>query len=449
MVKASSFVGGVLLAAAGVGIGWSVRALAFPSAPTSDAKSGDNEDAAPEIAPEDMLVRVTTAAVERGDLPLVVLASGVVRAAPGAERSLSSRASGRVLETFVTRGQLVKQGEILLRFETAPLDASLAQARAALAQADNQLAEFERSGRDRQTVELQAAAKRAASARALADGQLARLVPLHADGLVSDKALAEAEQAAQQARTDQELAERAASAFQSSGSDLQHATLIAARASVESNVREAERVLAEAEVHAVADGQITEFTAQPGEKLEAGAAIGKLLASDGRIVAFSVAASAARRLAIGASATWEDVERIRRSGKLIRVAGEIDPSSGLVEALVAPDPDVPPTPPGFCVRGELELQRLVDVVLVPERAVLRAHDAQVVVVATADGKAKVESVKLLGRHAGLAAIEGEVRAGDRVIVEGGYNLPDGAHIVDAAAALPTNAKGAEPGASGK
>ncbi len=445
MVKAKSFIGGMLLVAAGAGMGWSARALVFPGLDQGDGPGGEEGGSLPETAPAQMLVRVTTVEVSQGDLALVLVAAGVVKAAPAAERVLSSRASGRVLEIFATGGQKVERGEVLLRFEVAPLEAVLMQARATLALAENQLAEFEHAGRERQSVEFQTAAGRAKSARHLADAQLARLEALHADGLASDKAMAEAKQNAEEGRADQELAELASSAFQSTGSNLQLATLVAARTSADASMREAERVLAEAELRAPADGQITEFSAHAGEKLEAGARVGRLLVSEGRVVSFSVPASAAGQLSIGATATWNDAAGALRSGKLVRLGGEVDSSSGLLEALVAPDPETPAAPPGLNVRGELELQRLKNVMLVPERAVMRAHDAQGVVLATAEGTARVANVKLLGRHAGLAGIEGDVHPGDRVIVDGGYNLPDGAHIVDAGAAADAHENGKHAG----
>lgn len=420
----------VLLAVAAASIGWSVRALVFPAAAGSDEHAGDEDPAAPEIAADKMLVRVTTAEVRVGDLPLVVSVPGVVRAAPAAERVLSSRASGRVLATFASNGQRVKRGELLLRFETAPLEAALAQTRFALAQAENQLAEFEGTGRDRQKIELEAAAKRAASARKLAEEQRARLEPLHADGLVSDKAVSEAEQALEQARTELEIAERAASSFQSSAAELQHATLVAARSSAEVSLHEAQVVLEEAELHAPSDGQITAFVARAGEKLEPGATLGVLLASERRVIAFSLTANAAARLSPGAKASWEAAGGARLTGTLASIAGAVDPASGLVEALVVPADGSPPEPPGLCVRGELEVQRLTQVALVPESALIRAHESEIVVLATPEGRARIAKVKLLGRHAGLAAIEGAVRAGERVIVDGGYNLPDGARIVE-------------------
>jgi RND family efflux transporter MFP subunit len=320
-----------------------------------------------------------------------------------------------------------------LSFDKGPLEATLAQARAMLAQVDTQLGEFDKTGRVRQEAELGAAARHAKSARQLADAQLSRMEGLQADGLVSDKALAEAKQAAEQARVDEELAGAAMTGFESTNAKLEHDNLVAARAAAEANVHDAERVLADADVRAPADGRITAILAHSGEKLDAGAALGRMLLTDARIVRFSVAAAVAPDIAIGAHATWEDASGALRSGHVVRTAGEIDSNNGLVDVFVEPESGAPPSSPGLTVRGELELRRLENVLLVPERAVVRSNDRQTVVLATAEGAAKIVPVKVLGHHGDQAAVEGEIHSGDKVIVEGAYNLPDGAHVVDAGA----------------
>jgi membrane fusion protein (multidrug efflux system) len=84
---------------------------------------------------------------------------------------------------------------------------------------------------------------------------------------------------------------------------------------------------------------------------------------------------------------------------------------------------------GLFVRGEIELQRIAGVVLVPESSISRADDKQVVVLAR-DGKARVVPVEVLGRHGGFAGVRGEIQPGNHVVVDGGYNLPDGAGLLE-------------------
>lgn len=436
--KSGTVVAGILVALASLAIGWSLRAFFFPSAAAEG--TDDDEQPAPAVAPEQMSVRVTTARVTQGELPVVVVAAGVVLPAPDAERALSSRAGGRVEAVFVTEGETVEPGHVLLRFESGPLDTALAQARAVESQADSQLVEFERTGRTRQGAELTAAAARAKSALDLAQMQLARLEGLQGDGLVSDKALAEARQGVEQARADESLAQVAAGNYESTNAELQHQSLVAARTAAEAALHDAERIRAEAEVRAPAGGRVVQMLARAGEKIDAGATLGKLLVTDARVVRFSVATGAARELEAGARASWSDASGTTHAGHVVRSAGQIDDASGLIDVFVAPDAGAPALTPGLTVRGELEVRRLTNALLVPDAAVVRAADELTVVLATADDRARSVHVKVLGRHGGLAAVEGELRAGDRVITAGAYNLPDGARIVEA---------GAQPTSDGK
>ena len=88
--------------------------------------------------------------------------------------------------------------------------------------------------------------------------------------------------------------------------------------------------------------------------------------------------------------------------------------------------------PGLTVRGELELRRLENVLLVPADAIVRSNDEPTVVLDTAEHSAKIVRVKVLGRRDELVAVDGAIQAGDRVITDGGYNLPEGAHVEEAA-----------------
>ena len=431
MKHSGTWIGGLVLFAAGAGSGWAVRTLVW-TPEVEGAGAGGADEAAPiEVDPADMHVVVTTAEATIGQLPIALTAPGIVRAAPAAERALSSKAAGRVLEILTAPGQVLKQGELLLRLDPAPAQAALSQARAVLAVTANRWAEFERTGSARQGIELKAAAQRAQGQLTLLEAQTARLGPLRADGLISEKAFAEARQALESARAERELSERALAAYSSSGETLQRATLITERDAALDSAHEAERALAEVEVRAPSDGQIVEWHVRNGELLAAGAPLGGWLASIGRELALQVPASALSELKPGLRVSWLDSKHASQGGKIVRIETQVEANSSSLEVLVQPDVDDAALLPGLRVFGEIELRRLPDAVLVPERAVLRADDAQVVVVARANRAVRVP-VTVLGRHAGQAAIEGDIHAGDRVIEDGGYNLPDGAGIVERA-----------------
>src|SRR5262245_46374838 len=123
---------GLLVFGVGAAAGWVLREWTSPPPVESE------EESSGEVPPQDMTVGVVTGVARSGDLPITVSAAGVVRAAPGAATTLSTRAGGRIVGTSVKPGDLVRKGDPILRFDSAPLEAALAQARAFAAAAANQ-----------------------------------------------------------------------------------------------------------------------------------------------------------------------------------------------------------------------------------------------------------------------------------------------------------------------
>ncbi|HUR27942.1 MAG TPA: HlyD family efflux transporter periplasmic adaptor subunit, partial [Planctomycetota bacterium] len=366
MKHSGVLLGGFFLFAAGVGSGWAVRTML--GAPEAEASETLEEDEAPVIDPASMRVSVATSEVTRGALSMTLAAFASVRASPSAEHVLAARAGGRVLEILAAPGQFVKQGELLLRLDPASARVALSRAQASLAEISNQLAEFERTGSARQTADLQAARQRAISEVALLEAQLARIEPLLADGLVAEKAVAEARQALEIARTDREASDAALSAFESSGRTLQHSTLTAARDAAEFETREAERGLAEIEVRAPSAGRLAEWSVRSGEWLAPGAALGRWISAAGRELSLQVPASRWSELALGQRVTWLDARGETRSAPLVRIDGAVATQSGTVEAIAKPEAGEDALLPGLQLFAEIELARLTDALLVPERA---------------------------------------------------------------------------------
>jgi multidrug efflux pump subunit AcrA (membrane-fusion protein) len=434
------FFAGLLLLGIGTITGWSLHEL-WPSSKTI-SESGEES---PDVAPEEMSVRVLVAPATRGDLSLVVPAVGRIEADPASSVVLSSRAGGRLLEARGANGQTVERGEILARFDPAPLEAAVMEAKSARERAASELEEYERSGRERETLAYEAAARTAAVEHDLARAQVERLTPLQSDGLVADRALVEAKATAERALAERGAAERVLASWRAAGAELRHSTLASALAAAETHLAEAQTVLAAAEVRAPADGCILQFTAHTGDALEPGASLGTLLVADGRRIELEVPSRDLARICVGAAARFEGEGILSAPGTVVEIGVATAAEGGLVDVFVVPDAPSPELRPGLVVRGEIEIERLHDIVLVPERAVIRSADHQAVVVAGADGVAHIVAVEVLGRHAGTAGIAGAVNALDRVVVEGGYNLPDGARVLAAETGDPAEIADPESG----
>ncbi len=165
-----------------------------------------------------------------------------------------------------------------------------------------------------------------------------------------------------------------------------------------------------------------------GDRLEPGASAGVLLTHAGRELVCGVLPSSLPAVHAGLVAHWEEPGPQARSGHVLATGGALDSATGTVEVRIAPDAG-PEELPGEIVRGEIVLENLADVLLVPQAALVRAQGQSAVVLVGEDGIAHVVTVELLARHAQLAAVRGELHAGDSVIVEGAYNLPEGARTV--------------------
>ncbi len=423
-MKSSTWISGVLVLVAGVAGGWALHG--FLGGVSSDQS---DEQSAPSVSPADMAVTVATADVRQADFPVLVAALGMVQATPSASIDLTSRAGGRVAEVPVVQGQHVSKGDVVVRFDPTPSEATLAQARADLARAEAALAAFDRGGRDTERRKLEVDLERARTGADVASAQLARLVPLQKDGLVADRTVEETRLEVAQRELEHTAAEQALETYRSSGADLERQRLVAERASAAARVADAEAVRADVEVKAPLDGVVTTLMVRPGETTDPMRALARLLVNEDRRVQFDVQPHDAARLTVGARAQWTGRGGIERTGMVESIGAVVDEYSGLVAVYVRADDGKHAPQPGLAVSGSLEVERLSGALLVPERAIIRSNDQQAVVVASADGVAHIVPVTVRTRHEGVAAVEGELKAGDRVIVDGAYNLPEGAHVV--------------------
>ena len=412
-----------LLAAGAIG-GWFLRSVIVR------ADSAAHEDAAAiHVEPVDMSVEVETALVSVGDVSLTMTSVGAVRADEGAVVTGASRAGGVVVEVLVHPGDEVAAGDPLVRFDRTPFELAVAQARAVAVGAENQLTEFDRIVRARQASELEAAARQAAAAAALASAQLVRTTALHRDRLASDKSLAEATESARRLDRERDLAAQSFESLRTVGAELQSSTLTATRDAAQSALRDAEFVLAQTIVRAAAAGRVLSIAIGPGEHAAAGAPLLALLVGDARVLSFGVTPSQAAMIRAGAPVTWVDSSQAPHTASVRSISAEVDPRLGLFQVLAVPARGEPSPAPGLMLRAEIETRRLTSVLLVPSPAVVMSEGRPTVVVAQKSWLvAKRVPVEVLGRHGGVTAVVGDLAVGDRVIVAGAYNLPDGAGL---------------------
>lgn len=171
-------------------------------------------------------VDVRTEAVARRDLVSVVTASGVLQ--PKRKVDISADVSGRVVELAVEEGQMVREGDLLLRIDPTTFQAMVRRAEAAVAQA-----------------RAQAAQARASLLKAESDARRAEDLA-RGDRLISGQDL-------EQARTQAKVAEA------------QHEAARFGVSQAEASLSEAREALRKTTIAAPMSGRVTRLNIEQGE----------------------------------------------------------------------------------------------------------------------------------------------------------------------------------------
>lgn len=187
--------------------------------------------------------------------------------------SVSAIVPGQVVEVLVKDTEYVEKGDVLFRVDPEPYELELIQARAALSTAKSELAQGQRN-LDLERSNAAVAAKQIDRARnnlTLAQATLDRLVPLLAQGYVTEQQVETARTAVSDAEVSMEQARAHAA-----GTDQFVGTLDTRKSQVtlaEASVALAERNLRNTERRAPVSGRVTGLKLDPGEYVVTGTSL--------------------------------------------------------------------------------------------------------------------------------------------------------------------------------
>jgi membrane fusion protein (multidrug efflux system) len=304
--------------------------------------------------------------------------AGVLAPLPGRDVKVGALVPGRVDRVFVAEGQAVKSGQPLAHVEAEPLQQNLAAA----------------------------AAQREQAVAALANARtrLVRSERLYKDGIA-------AQQEVDDARAAEVAAESALKQAQASGGI----------AGVN---------LARATLRAPLDGVVAAILVPAGQPVD-GNATPVIEVADTRVLDLRapVPAGQVGALSVGDRAEL-DVEGVGAvAGAVEAVAPLVDPATNTVIVRVRVDNQAGRLRGGLFARGAV-LAPARNGLAVPRAALLPGDGGAATVVAIVDGKGEVAHRTLtLGAEAGeRVEVRGGLAAGARVIVAGGYALPDGTKV---------------------
>ncbi len=313
------------------------------------------------LAAEPPSVAVETVALKQQSMTAALSGYGVVSPDTRARETISLPRPGQIVSLPVSAGQVVKKGDVLLRFGTAA-DAGLAY---------------------RQALEAQDFAR----------GELARTEQL----------------ASQQLATQSQLA-AAKKALADAGAALQAQETIGAGRALENMV-------------APFDGVVWSILAAQGERLAAAAPVLTLARNGKSRVLLGIEPDQVARLRPGMAVDVAPLfDRGRKAtGRVAQVFGVINPQTQFVDVLVElPDRLIMP---GTRVRANIHLESRTAWV-VPRSAVL-TDDQGAYIFQVRAGKAQRISVRTGLEQDGLIAVQGAFDPRQRVVSLGNYELHDG------------------------
>lgn len=318
----------------------------------------------------DRALSVKTVPVAVRDFPRVIDLPGTLEAAQ--QVAIVAQVSGTVLRQHVQEGDAVRVGQPLFTLDARPAQTRIAQSQATLAGARAEAAEAEK--------------------------MLQRLSPLMQSGYISRQEFADAQVALEAAR---------------------------ARAGTARAELEAARLDAQyAQIRAPIAGRVGRIAIHAGSLVQAGGEPLTTLVAPGALdVRASVAqqdlaelAAARAQGGVKAEVFLDTNYEVRAQGDLVFVDAQIDPTTGAVPIKVRLTGAPIALLSGQGVRVRLLLGTEPNAKVVPEAALQHAQQGTYVYVVR-DGRAVVQPVRLLRSLDGEQMIEGELRAGEPVLIE--------------------------------
>jgi RND family efflux transporter MFP subunit len=329
--------------------------------------------------PEDVAttapVPVQVEAAHLGTITAFVRVTGLIEPAPGADWTVTAPDKARVTEIRFAPGDYVRQGLVVARFDAPPLRADVAT---------------------RSSEQSQARA-RLDNARRNHD----RLALLLEKGIASRKEVEDARK---------ELLD-AESAVRESGQTHAAAVDLAARATP----------------IAPFSGVVAERWHNPGDVIDANEHVLRVVDLRRLQVTAAVPVADATRVIVGhvAQVTVPGGEGREIAGKVVGTPATVDPATGTAAVRVAVSGALPVgTPVEIAIVAEERSNALI----VPAAAIVREENKTAVFAVGADNKAHRRSVVVGIVSADEAQIVSGVRDGEKVVVKGQDELPDGAAV---------------------
>ncbi len=381
------------------------------------------EEAAPEA-----VARVQVAAVEREPINRLVAAEAILY--PIKQTSVTSKISAPVKNFLVTRGDHVKQGQLLAVLENRDLAAAVADAKGAYDQASAAFLLTTRGTMPEDLTKAETDVKTAQqtvdAARKLYENRLALLK----EGALAQKLVDDAHVALVQAQSQLATSQQHLQSLRSVSRTEQVKGAQAQVDSARAKYQSAQAQLSYAEIRSPINGIVSDRPINVGEMASSGNAIISLVDISQVVARANIPIKDAAALRAGKSATITSPDGGEVAGKVTVVSPAVDANTTTVEVWVQAANPLERMKPGTTVKVSILAETIPDAVVAPVAALLTADEGgDKVMVVGSDSLAHEKKVEVGVREQEKAQILKGVSTGERVVTVGGLGLEDKAKVI--------------------
>ncbi len=388
---------------------------------------------------------VKVAEVENSPIERIVRGEGVLRALD--QSGVMPKIGSPVSKFYVNRGDTVTKGQLLATLESKDLTAAAADAKGAYEQAAAAYRNTSSAIVPNELVKAQSDFQSARQQLEAATKLLESREQLFREGALARRQVDEAAVAHAQAKSAFDTAQKAVESLQGVG---RHEEVKVAAGAMDSAKGKHEAALAQlsyTEIRSPIAGVVADRPAFAGEMASPGIALVTILDVSSVIARVNVSQSEAAWVKVGQPARIVSSDgAVESDGRVTVVSPAVDPQSTTVEIWIqAPNPGWR-LRPGGPVRAVIHAGNVPDALVVPVEALLPADEGgSAVYVVGADSVAHQRKVTVGVRNSRKAQLLSGAQAGEKVVVEGGVGLSDGAKVKLESSGEDTQKSGAQEG----
>jgi HlyD family secretion protein len=401
------------------------RMLALLALGVSILMAGCGGKEAPEPEP---LVAVQAVRVERAEIQQQVSSEAVLY--PLHQATMVPKISAPIQKFFVERGDRVHAGQLLATLENRDLAGTAAQAKGAYEQAQANYESTAAANLPEQITQAKGNLDSAKASFAAAQKLYDNNQKLYQQGALAGKQLDQARVGLAQAQAQLQAANQQLEKLQSVGMKAQlkaaQGQLDAAKGAYDNAAAQ----LSYSEIRSPIDGVVTDRPLFPGDMASAGTPLITVMSLSQVVARARVPASEAALLKVGDAAEISGPGASKPvEGKVTVVSPAVDPNSTTVQVWVEARNPGNELKPGSTVTVTVTARKVPDALVIPRAALLSDPDLGSYVMAIDSGSvARQTKVKTGIEQDGKAQITQGIKAGQLIVGQGAYGLPDGSKV---------------------